>query len=52
VRLLDLAASVALEVAREQWLQLDDERELRPSAQLLLGQVAADSNALAHWYGH
>ena len=46
VRLLDLAAAVALEVAGEQRLQLDDQRELVPPPDLLLEQVPADTERL------
>ncbi len=40
--MLDLAAAGALEVAREQRLELDDQRELLAPQQLLLQQVRAD----------
>jgi hypothetical protein len=36
---LDLAAAGALEVALEQRLELDEQRELVPAAELLLSQV-------------
>src|SRR5689334_9585692 len=52
VRLLDLAAAVALEIAGEQRFELDDERELLAAADLVREQVPADSHFLAHWYGH
>ena len=47
VRLLDLAAARALQVAREQRLELDEQRELLVSGQLLAHQVGADAQALA-----
>ena len=42
-RLLDLAAARALEVAREQRLELDQQRELVPAGELLAHQVASRS---------
>ena len=51
-RVLDLAAAVAGQVAGEQRLQLDDERELVAAGQLLAGQVGADLDALAQGDAH
>src|SRR4029077_3899195 len=52
VRLLDLPAPGALEVAREQRLQLDQEGELVMARQLLAHQVGPDPQALSQWHGH
>jgi hypothetical protein len=46
VRLLDLAAARALQVAGEQRLELDQERELLIASQLLLHQVRPDAHGL------
>ena len=51
-RVLDLAAAVAGQVAGEQGLELDDERELVPAGQLLAGQVGADLDALTQGDTH
>src|SRR5439155_5253017 len=50
--LLDLAAAGALQVAGEQRLELDQERELLAALQLLPEQVAAQPNRLTQWHGH
>ena len=51
-RLLDLAAAGALEVAGEQRLELDQQRELVGPLELLLHQVGAEADALAQGHGH
>src|SRR5215469_2601403 len=51
-RLLDLAAARAFEVAGEQGLQLDDQRELLVAAQFLAHQVAPHPKALAQRHAH
>ena len=50
--LRDLAAARALEVAGEQRLQLDQQRELLDPLELLLGQVRSQAQGLAHRHGH
>src|SRR6266567_2763697 len=52
VRLLDLAAPRAFQVAGEQRLQLDEQRELVPAGQLLTNQVGPDPQALAQRHRH
>src|SRR5439155_22087449 len=52
VRLLDLPAAGALEVAGEQRLKLDQQRELVPPGQFLAHQVCTDPHALAQRHGH
>jgi hypothetical protein len=47
LRVLDLPAERAGQVALEQRLQLDEERELLDALQLLLGEVARDPQRLA-----
>jgi hypothetical protein len=49
---LDLAAPVALQVAGEQRLELDNQREFVPAGQLLAGQVGPDLDALAERNWH
>jgi hypothetical protein len=51
-RVRDLAAARALEVAGEQRLELDQQRELLASQDLLLDQVRAEPDRLAHRHGH
>ena len=51
-RLGDLSAARALEVAGEQRLQLDEERELVVAAQLLLDEIGAEPHGLAQRHGH
>jgi hypothetical protein len=46
VRLLDLAAARALQVAGEQRFQLDEKRKLLISSQLLAHQVGPDTQGL------
>ena len=50
--LLDLAAAGALEVAGEQRLELDEQRELLAAQQLLLHQVRAEPEGLTQGHGH
>ena len=50
--LLDLAAAGAGEIALEQRLELDDQRELLPARHFLAGEVPADAGALTHGDGH
>src|SRR5205085_4877223 len=52
VRLLDLAATVAFEVAGEQRLEFDDQREFLAATQLLRKQVRADPDTLTKWDSH
>jgi hypothetical protein len=52
VRLLDLAAARALQVACEQRLELHEQRELRVASQLLAQDVGPDAQGLAQWHGH
>jgi hypothetical protein len=47
LRVLDLPAERAGEVALEERLELDEQRELLDAPQLLLGQVARDPQRLA-----
>jgi hypothetical protein len=51
-RVLDLAAAVARQVAGEQRFELDDQRELLVTQQLLLGDVRADPHRLPKWHRH
>jgi hypothetical protein len=51
-RVLDLPAAQAGQVAGEQRLQLDDQRELLPPGQLLPGQVGAHPQVLAQRHCH
>ena len=51
-RLLDLPAAIALEVAGEQRLKLDQQRELLIAGQLLLHQVCPDAHADSQWHRH
>src|SRR5215472_17583798 len=50
--LLNLAAARALEVAGEQRLQLNEQRELVFAAKPLPHQVGPDAQALAQWHAH
>src|SRR5579859_1233930 len=52
LRMLDLPAPRALQVALEQGLQLHQQRELLPSAELLAGQVPGHLDRLSHRWGH
>jgi hypothetical protein len=49
---LDLPAERAGEVALEERLELDEQRELLVALQLPLHQIAADGDALAKWNAH
>ena len=51
-RMLDLAAALARQVAGEERLQLDDQRELVPLAELLFEQIRSDLDGLAERHGH
>jgi hypothetical protein len=51
-RVLDLPAAHTGQVAGEQRLQLDDQRELLPPGELLPGQVGADPQVLAQRHSH
>src|SRR5262249_16252322 len=52
VRLLDLPAAGALEVACEQRLELDQEREFVLARQLLAHEIGPDPQALSQRHGH
>src|ERR1700750_1050511 len=52
VRLLDLPAAGALQVAGEQRLELDEQRELLIASQLLAHQVGPDAQRLTQWHRH
>ncbi len=52
LRVLDLAAARALEVALEERLELDEQRELLRAGQALLHQVRADAHGLPQGHGH
>ena len=49
---LDLAAARAREIAREERLELDDQRELLATRQLLAHQVSSDPHALSQRHAH